>query len=66
MTGVLLLQKASDSKLSYKVTTKQFPRIMFYGLKFKSIEDVIVSNTESGMMTHTVQLSCREVAAPSL
>lgn len=66
MTGILILQKASDSKLSYKVTTKQFPRIMFYGLKFKSIEDVIVSNTESGMMTHTVQLSCREVAAPSL
>lgn len=66
VTGVLFLQKASDSNLSYKVTTKQFPRIMFYGLKFKSIEDVIVSNTESGMITHTVQLSCREIATPSL
>jgi len=66
VTGILLLQKASDEKLSYKLTTKQFPRIMFYGLKFKSIEDTIVSNTENGVMTHTVQLSCREVAVPSL
>lgn len=66
MTGILLLQKSSDFKLNYKVTTKQFPRIMFYGLKFKSIEDMVVSNTENGVITHTVQLSCREIAAPNL
>lgn len=66
MTGILLLQKASDYKLNYKISFKQFPRIMFYGLKFKGIDDTIVSNTENGVLTYTVQLSCREVAAPSL
>jgi hypothetical protein len=64
-TGILMLQKSSSEKLSYSLKLKgQFPRIMFYGLKFKQIEDTSVSNTESGVMTHTITFSCREVAAP--
>jgi hypothetical protein len=64
-TGILLLQKSSSEKLSYSLKFKgQFPRIMFYGLKFKQIEDTTISNTESGLMTHTITFSCREIAAP--
>jgi hypothetical protein len=64
-TGILMLQKSSSEKLSYSLKLKgQFPRIMFYGLKFKQIEDTSVSNTESGVMTHTITFSCREIAAP--
>lgn len=65
VTGILLLQKASSEKLTYKLQAKgQFPRIMFYGLKFKQIEDTTVSNTENGVLTHTATFTCREIAVP--
>lgn len=67
VTGILLLQKASSEKLTYGLQIKdQFPRIMFYGLKFKQIEDMSVSNTENGALTHTATFSCREIAVPFL
>jgi hypothetical protein len=63
--GILLLQKSSSEKLTYGLQVKgQFPRIMFYGLKFKQIEDTTVSNTENGVITHTATFSCREIAVP--
>lgn len=56
--GMLLYGDAEDKKFS------KFPRIMFYGLKFKAIGDMQASNTEGGNLKLTVQMSVREIAAP--
>lgn len=56
--GMLLFGDGADKKFS------KFPRIMFYGLKFKAIGDMQASNSEGGAMKITVQMSVREIAAP--
>ena len=56
--GMLLYGDAEDKKFS------KFPRIMFYGLKFKNIGNIQASNTEYGNLKYTVTLSVREIAAP--
>jgi len=55
--GILILSTAK--KTGYK-----FPRIMFYGLKFKGIEDITLGYTQSGNLTYSLKCSVREVAAP--
>lgn len=56
--GMLLFGDGEDKKFS------KFPRIMFYGLKFKAIGSMQASNSEGGNMKITVQMSVREIAAP--
>lgn len=56
--GMLLYGDAEDKNFS------KFPRIMFYGLKFKAIGDMQASNNEGGNLILTVQMSVREIAAP--
>lgn len=56
--GMLLFGDGEDKKFS------KFPRIMFYGLKFKSIGNIQASNIESGNLKYTVVMSVREIAAP--
>lgn len=56
--GMLLFGDGEDKTFS------KFPRIMFYGLKFKAIGDMQASNSEGGNMKLTVQMSVREIAAP--
>ena len=55
--GILLL--SSGKKMGYK-----FPRIMFYGLKFKEFEDITVGYTEQNNLTYTVTCAVREIGAP--
>lgn len=55
--GILLLQ-SSDKK------RQRFPRIMFYGLKLKSIENVTLAYTDRTNLVYSVTCSVREVAAP--
>lgn len=56
--GMLLFGDGEDKKFS------KFPRIMFYGLKFKAIGSMQASNIEGGNLKLTVQMSVREIAAP--
>lgn len=56
--GMLLYGDGQDKKFS------KFPRIMFYGLKFKSIGNIQASNLEGGNLKYTVTMSVREIAAP--
>lgn len=60
--GILLPGNAADATLTYG--TAKFPRIMLYGLKFKSIDDLTFSNEEGGNLVYTVNFSVKEVAAP--
>lgn len=55
--GILILQPSK--KIGYK-----FPRIMFYGLKFKNIEQLQVGYTDGGNLTYTVVMTVKEIAAP--
>lgn len=56
--GMLLFGDGADKKFS------KFPRIMFYGLKFKSFGNIQASNIEGGNLKYTVTFSVREIAAP--
>lgn len=55
--GILLLGNIKNA--GYK-----FPRIMFYGLKFKNLEPINVGYTEENNLTYTLNLAVNEVAAP--
>ena len=55
--GILLLGNIENK--GYK-----FPRIMFYGLKFKNLDAITVGYTEENNLTYTLNLAVNEVAAP--
>lgn len=55
--GILLLGNIKNS--GYK-----FPRIMFYGLKFKGLDNITIGYTEENNLTYSLNLSVNEVAAP--
>lgn len=55
--GILLMGTASKKG-------QKFPRIMFYGLKLKNIEDIVIGYTEQNNLTYSVNCTVREIAAP--
>lgn len=61
--GILLLGSGNGKK---KAGITGFPRIMLYGLKYKSMEEITVGYTETGNLTYTLNCSVREIGAPYL
>lgn len=55
--GILLLNSANKKKFT-------FPRIMFYGLKFKDMGQLTVGYNQKDNLTYTVTCSIREVSLP--
>lgn len=55
--GILLLGNIQNK-------TFKFPRIMFYGLKFKNLDNITIGYTEENNLTYSLNLSVNEVAAP--